>query len=244
MTAPVALQIGRVDPRSPVPRTAQVASLLLDAVASGDITGPVPQRALAKSAGVSLSTVRFAIEMLKAAGNVDTVPGVGTFVRPAPRAAPLALVRDAQSIAALVKGGRWSSTVRSSGLATAPEQSPWPGSDAWSWSWYLADQHKTCGLVQAWAPGRLEAADRALASPGEVLTALGRRLFRLAEVARLVVPRAVERAELGLESGNGLVAMVSSTGYDRSDRPLIYMEGLLSPAVGRGYEVTLGRPAK
>ena len=71
--------ISRDDPR---PVYAQLADILRERIASGDITGRLPsERELQQTYGTAPMTSRRAIRMLAEEGLVQTVPGRGTFVK-------------------------------------------------------------------------------------------------------------------------------------------------------------------
>jgi GntR family transcriptional regulator len=71
--------ISRDDPR---PVYVQLAGILRDRIASGDITGRLPsERELQQEFGTAPMTSRKAIRLLADEGLVATVPGRGTFVR-------------------------------------------------------------------------------------------------------------------------------------------------------------------
>lgn len=71
--------ISKDDPR---PAYVQLAAILRDRVASGQITGRLPsERDLQQEFGVAPMTARKAIRLLADEGLVETVPGRGTFVK-------------------------------------------------------------------------------------------------------------------------------------------------------------------
>ncbi|WP_205857300.1 GntR family transcriptional regulator [Phytoactinopolyspora endophytica] len=72
-----------IDPRSPVPKHAQVRGLILDAIADLPSHASVPsERVLSIEYGVARMTVRQALELLVTEGRLYRVPGRGTFVAP------------------------------------------------------------------------------------------------------------------------------------------------------------------
>ena len=73
------------DPLAPVPRYRQIAAILRERIERGEIEPqrPVPSEVqIEQEFGVARSTARKAIAVLRDAGLVVTVPGLGTFVRP------------------------------------------------------------------------------------------------------------------------------------------------------------------
>ncbi len=71
--------ISKDDPR---PAYVQLAAILRDRVASGQITARLPsERDLQQEFGTAPMTARKAIRLLADEGLVETVPGRGTFVR-------------------------------------------------------------------------------------------------------------------------------------------------------------------
>ncbi|HLQ52827.1 MAG TPA: GntR family transcriptional regulator [Streptosporangiaceae bacterium] len=74
-----------VDPQSAELAYMQVARLLAERIASGELTGRMPaERALAEEYEVSYGTVRRAIAILRDRGLVRSVHGRGTFVADRP----------------------------------------------------------------------------------------------------------------------------------------------------------------
>jgi GntR family transcriptional regulator len=81
---PVTMPARTVDPLSAVPVYKQVAAILRDRIASGELQSdrPVPSEAhLVQEYGVARGTVRRAIEVLRDEGLVVTVQGRGTYVK-------------------------------------------------------------------------------------------------------------------------------------------------------------------
>ena len=71
-----------VDPDSPVPLYEQLAAILRERIASGDITSRVPSvRTLTQEYGVSHVTAEHALRILRDAGEITTTTGRGSFVR-------------------------------------------------------------------------------------------------------------------------------------------------------------------
>ncbi len=74
-----------VNRRDPTPLHEQLAAILREQIASGEITDMLPSESyLQQQHGVSRGTVRRAIEMLAAEGLVFTIRARGTFVGPRP----------------------------------------------------------------------------------------------------------------------------------------------------------------
>lgn len=72
-----------VDPDGPVPLYAQLAALLRDQIASGQLppNRPIPSVVrLQQEYGLARGTVLHAIEVLRDEGLVQVVPGRGTYV--------------------------------------------------------------------------------------------------------------------------------------------------------------------
>jgi GntR family transcriptional regulator len=74
-----------VNRRDPTPLHEQLAAILREQIASGEVTDMLPSESyLQQQHGVSRGTVRRAIEMLAAEGLVFTIRARGTFVGPKP----------------------------------------------------------------------------------------------------------------------------------------------------------------
>lgn len=70
-----------VDHDLPVPPYRQVAAILRQRIAEGELTGRLPgERYMAADLGVAVGTVRKAISMLRDEGLVETVHGWGSYV--------------------------------------------------------------------------------------------------------------------------------------------------------------------
>jgi GntR family transcriptional regulator len=72
------------DPLAPVPRYRQIASIIRRRIESGELQPerPIPSEAqIMQEFGVARATARHAAELLRDAGLVVKVPGLGTFVR-------------------------------------------------------------------------------------------------------------------------------------------------------------------
>ena len=224
-----------IDPASAVPRSVQAMRNLLSAISSGEVGPMLPnQHEMAAQMGTSLSTVRQAIEMLRAEGRLVAVPSVGTFIRQAPTdrdRAPVALRRGndlAQLSAPEVR-----SMLLSSEESEAPQRAgTLAGQKCWHWQWRLAGPElEPCALVDAWAMRSFsEGAGRA-GSPFDLLAASRGRLGRLEEVARAAAPLPVERRVLSLEGGAG-VMLVTSTGYGPGGEQVLHMEWAMAPNMG------------
>ncbi len=73
------------DPLAPVPRYRQIATIIGERIERGEIQPqrPVPsETAIEQEFGVARSTARKAIAVLRDAGLVVTVPGMGSYVVP------------------------------------------------------------------------------------------------------------------------------------------------------------------
>ena len=71
----------RIDPDSPEHPYVQLAGLLRERIASGDIGPRVPSiKELGDETGLSAATVKRALGLLRDDGVIVTVPGRGTFV--------------------------------------------------------------------------------------------------------------------------------------------------------------------
>jgi GntR family transcriptional regulator len=71
----------KIDPASPEHPYVQLAELLRERIASGEITSVVPSiLELTEETGLAVNTVRRAIKILADEGLVQTIPGRGTFV--------------------------------------------------------------------------------------------------------------------------------------------------------------------
>lgn len=80
-----ALSLGTVrrmiDRDSPVPPWQQLAAILRQRIAAGQITARLPgERALQQEFGLAPTTIRKAVRSLAEEGLVVTTPGLGTFV--------------------------------------------------------------------------------------------------------------------------------------------------------------------
>ena len=73
----------KIDPRSPEHPYVQLARLIRERVASGEIDSVLPSiMELTEQTGLSVGTVRRAMKVLIDENLIYTVPGRGTFVRP------------------------------------------------------------------------------------------------------------------------------------------------------------------
>ncbi len=71
----------KIDPASPEHPYVQLAALLRERIASGEITSVMPSiMELTEETGLAVNTVRRAIKILADEGLVQTIPGRGTFV--------------------------------------------------------------------------------------------------------------------------------------------------------------------
>jgi GntR family transcriptional regulator len=71
----------KIDPASPEHPYVQLAGLLRERIASGQITSLMPSiMELTEETGLAVNTVRRAIKILADEGLVQTIPGRGTFV--------------------------------------------------------------------------------------------------------------------------------------------------------------------
>jgi GntR family transcriptional regulator len=71
----------KIDPASPEHPYVQLAALLRERIASGEITSVMPSiMELTDETGLAVNTVRRAIKILADEGLVQTIPGRGTFV--------------------------------------------------------------------------------------------------------------------------------------------------------------------
>lgn len=72
----------KIDPRSPEHPYVQLARLIRERIASGDIDSVLPSiMELTEQTGLSVGTVRRAMKILIEENLIYTVPGRGTFVR-------------------------------------------------------------------------------------------------------------------------------------------------------------------
>jgi GntR family transcriptional regulator len=72
------------DPLASVPRYRQIANIIRRRIESGELQPerPIPSEAqIMQEFGVARATARHAVELLRDAGLVVKVPGLGTFVR-------------------------------------------------------------------------------------------------------------------------------------------------------------------
>jgi DNA-binding GntR family transcriptional regulator len=224
-----------IDPTSGVPRSVQAMRSLLTAISSGELGPMLPnQHEIASQLGTSLSTVRQAIDMLRAEGRVIAVPSVGTFVRQVEtdRDVPPVSVRPGTSLTALAVP-----SVRSTLMASEQREAPkragaLAGQTCQYWQWRLVGPElEPSALVEAWATKRFaEGASRAN-SPFDLLAASRGRLQRLDEMARTVAPLPTERRLLSLESSTG-VMLVTSAGYGSRGEQVLYMEWVMGPNMG------------
>jgi GntR family transcriptional regulator len=79
------------DPLAPVPRYRQIAGIIRERIERGEIQPqrPVPSEVqIEQEFGVARATARKAIAVLRDAGLVVTVPGLGTFVVPSAERKP------------------------------------------------------------------------------------------------------------------------------------------------------------
>lgn len=71
----------KIDPTSPEHPYVQLAALLRERIASGEIMSVMPSiMELTEETGLAVNTVRRAIKILADEGLVQTIPGRGTFV--------------------------------------------------------------------------------------------------------------------------------------------------------------------
>jgi DNA-binding GntR family transcriptional regulator len=78
------LTIMTIDPDVPLPPFRQLAGILRDQISSGELAGRLPsEKWLAQNYGLAQNTVRRALGLLREEGLIQTVQGVGAFVRPA-----------------------------------------------------------------------------------------------------------------------------------------------------------------
>lgn len=78
------MDVGAIDPDGPVPVYVQLAGIIRDAIASGEIPPgrAVPsKRTLRETHGVAGPTVDRAMGLLKGEGLLEFVPGKGLFVK-------------------------------------------------------------------------------------------------------------------------------------------------------------------
>jgi DNA-binding GntR family transcriptional regulator len=71
------------DPLAPVPRYRQIAAILSERIADGELQPdrPIPSEAqIQQEFGVARETARKAVALLRDQGLVITVPGMGTYV--------------------------------------------------------------------------------------------------------------------------------------------------------------------
>jgi DNA-binding GntR family transcriptional regulator len=70
-----------IDRDLPEPPYVQLAAILRERIASGEIRARLPgERALQQETGLAPVTIRKAVRLLAAEGLVRTVPGMGTYV--------------------------------------------------------------------------------------------------------------------------------------------------------------------
>ncbi|HEV2376214.1 MAG TPA: winged helix-turn-helix domain-containing protein [Streptosporangiaceae bacterium] len=71
-----------VDHDLPVPPYRQLAAILRQRIADGELTGRLPgERYMAADFGVAIGTVRKALHILRGEGLIETVQGWGTYVQ-------------------------------------------------------------------------------------------------------------------------------------------------------------------
>jgi DNA-binding GntR family transcriptional regulator len=220
-----------VDPSSPTPRSTQAMESLLEAINAGSIGPLLPnQHALAAQLGVSLSTVRQAIETLKAEGRLVPVPSVGTYVQreATGRSQPAAALNcdDLRSLSAAALH----SVLMASGEAGAPPRSrALAGKGCWHWQWrLLGNELKPCAVVDAWGVTSLARGAERVASPFDLLAGATGRLARLEQVVQAAAPTAAERKALALGPANGIL-LLSSFGYGPRGEQVLYVEWAVGP---------------
>ena len=232
-----------IDPASSVPRSVQAMRNLLSAISSGEVGPMLPnQHEIAAQMGTSLSTVRQAIEMLRAEGRLVAVPSVGTFVRQAPteRDTTPVSTRPADDLAQLaVPEAR--STLLGSEEAEAPARAgALAGKACRHWQWRLVGPElEPCALVDAWATKSFAEGAARAGSPFDLIAASRGRLVRLDEVARAAPPSPIDKRVLSLEGGAG-VMLVTSTGYGPDGEQVLHMEWAMGPNMGLKF--SLGWP--
>ena len=233
-----------IDPASSVPRSVQAMRNLLSAISSGEVGPMLPnQHEIAAQMGTSLSTVRQAIEMLRAEGRLVAVPSVGTFVRQAPteRDTTPVSTRPADDLAQLaVPEAR--STLLGSEESEAPSRAgALAGQPCHHWQWRLVGPElEPCALVDAWATKSFAEGAARAGSPFDLIAASRGRLVRLDEVARAAAPSPIDKRVLSLEGGAG-VMLVTSTGYGPDGEQVLHMEWAMGPNMG--LKSSLGWPA-
>jgi GntR family transcriptional regulator len=76
--------VEEIDRHSDVPPYRQLASILRDEIASGEISGRLPsEKDLIQSYGLAAGTVRKALALLREADLIHTVHGWGSYTGPA-----------------------------------------------------------------------------------------------------------------------------------------------------------------
>ena len=74
-----------IDDNLPAAPYRQLAGILRDRIASGEIAGRMPsEKTLTQEYGVAQGTVRRALDLLREEGVIVTLQGVGSFVRKGP----------------------------------------------------------------------------------------------------------------------------------------------------------------
>jgi len=208
---------------------------LLSAISSGDIGPMLPnQHEIAAQMGTSLSTVRQAIEMLRAEGRLVAVPSVGTFVKQVQTDRDTVPVssRHGSDLAQLSVPDVRSTLLVSEEFEAPQRAGALAGQMCRHWQWRLVGPElEPCALGDAWATRTFsEGAGRA-GSPFDLLAVSRERLEHLEEVARAVAPLPAERRVLSLEGGAG-VMLVTSTGYGPGGEQVLYMDWAMGPNMG------------
>lgn len=77
-------RVEQIDPDSDVPPYRQLASILRDQIASGEISGRLPsEKDLMQTYGLAAGTVRKSLALLREADLIHTVHGWGSYTGPA-----------------------------------------------------------------------------------------------------------------------------------------------------------------
>ncbi len=227
-------KLARIEPTSSASRASQVTRALLSAITSGQIGPELPnQHELAAQMGVSLATVRRAIDVLRAEGYMVTVPSVGTFVRatPAERGERPTVVLWRDDLDALA-----ASPVRSLLADAGPSEAParavgLAGQQCWHWQWRLmGPELEPCAVVDAWATKELAHQAQRAASPFDLFLASRDRLARLDETVRTLPARPSERQVLSLEAGEGIM-LVTSAGFGPDGSQVLWAEWAMGPRI-------------
>lgn len=73
--------LSMIDPNAGQPTYRQLAGILRERIAAGDLTGRLPgERTMAQEYGVAIGTVRKAVALLRGEGLIETVHGWGSTV--------------------------------------------------------------------------------------------------------------------------------------------------------------------